>query len=405
MSVATPPLERTRPLDSLVERLAHRVEEPVADGFELVTNLEGLQELEEDWNDLLGRMEGAGNPFLSFNWHWHWCEHYLAGGEGENTAALNIVVVRENGRVTMIWPFVLRREMGLHVLRFMGEPVSQFSDILAESTVDLSQRRACWEYLCDTAKPDALVMRKVRSDSAIAPLLQDLNAIPTLEQEAPYSDLTAVPDYEAYQARFSKRFRRNCRRQCNRLEELGVLEFTMMRESEEARHYVSDAFTMKREWLRETGRIAPSFNDERFGSFFNSLAGSTQRPAGCVVSALTLDGHPIAVEVGILDRGQYAAHIGAFEASHARLSPGSHQIAHLVEKLIEMGVERYDLLAPSDSYKMTWADKTVGVSDYVVPRSITGRVYADLYLKRLRPAMKNGLTAISNAASKVTASL
>ncbi len=404
MSVATPPLERTRTVGSLVERLATRVEKPVADGFELVTDLDGLQDLEEDWNGLLDRMDGAGNPFLSFNWHWHWCEHYLAEGEGDKPAAMNIVVGRENGRVTMIWPFVLGREMGLRVLRFMGEPVSQYSDILAEPEADLSHLRACWEFLCDTAEPDALAMRKVRSDSAIAPLLQDLNALPTQEQEAPFADLTAVPDYESYQARFSKKFRRNCRRQCNRLEELGTLEFRMVRESEEARRYVADAFTMKREWLRETGRIAPSFNDERFGSFFNALAGNTKRPAGCVVSALTLDGYPIAVEVGILDRGQYAVHIGAFEASHARLSPGTHQMARSIAKLIDMGVERYDLLAPHDSYKMTWTDKTVGVCDYVVPRSIAGRVYADLYLKRLRPAMKNGLTAISNAASKVTAS-
>lgn len=405
MSVATPPFERTRTLDSLVERLARRVGKPVADGFELVTDLDAFEELEEDWNDLLGRMNGAGNPFLSFNWHWHWCEHYLAGGEGDKPAAIKILVHRENGRATSIWPFVLYREMGLRVLRFMGEPVSQYSDILAEPSADLSQLRAGWDHLCEMAEPDALVMRKVRSDSAIAPLMHDLDAIPTEEQEAPFADLTTVPDYETYQARFSKRFRRNCRRQCNRLEELGALEFRMIRESEEARRYIADAFTMKREWLRETGRIAPSFNDERFGSFFNALAGSTDRPAGCVVSALTLDGHPIAVEVGILDRGQYAVHIGAFEAGHARLSPGTHQMARSIAQLIEMGIERYDLLAPHDSYKMTWTDKTVGVGDYVVPRSVTGRVYADLYLKRLRPAMKNGLTAISNAASKVTSSL
>ena len=67
-----------------------------------------------------------------------------------------------------------------------------------------------------------------------------------------------------------------------------------------------------------------------FASFFAGIAGAVDRPVGCVVSALTLDDQPIAVEVGILDFGQYACHIGSFEARFGRLSPGTHQMARTV---------------------------------------------------------------------------
>lgn len=406
MSVASPFLERPRTFDSLVERLAHAGHQPVADGYELVTDWAGFEALEADWTDLLERMEGHKNPFLSYNWHWHWCRHYLddAGRDGPQT--LQIVVGRKDGRVTMIWPLVLYRELGLRILRFMGEPVSQYADILVEpGSGDVAALKTCWEHLCGKAKPDALVVRKARHDGAVYPLLTALGAIETAAEEAPFADLSPLTDYSAYETRFSKRFRRNCRRQCNRLEDDGALGFTLVRESDEARGLMAHAFHMKREWLRETGRIAPSFNDERFASFFAGIAGAVDRPAGCVVSALMIDDQPIAVEVGILNAGQYAGHIGAFEARYGRLSPGTHQMARTVAKLIEMDIERYDLLAPSDDYKRSWADGSVGVGDYVVPRSIPGRVYADLYLKRLRPAMKHGLSALSSAASRVTSCL
>ncbi len=57
--------------------------------------------------DRAGRGEQV---FQSFNWNWHWCNHYLREGRGPQLA---IVTGRRAGRLVMLWPLVKERVAGL----------------------------------------------------------------------------------------------------------------------------------------------------------------------------------------------------------------------------------------------------------------------------------------------------
>jgi CelD/BcsL family acetyltransferase involved in cellulose biosynthesis len=52
------------------------------------------------------------------------------------------------------------------------------------------------------------------------------------------------------------------------------------------------------------------------------------------------------------------------------------------------GIDIYDLLAPSDEYKRQWSTGAMQVRDYVAPVTAVGRLYADLWLERLRPRLQ-----------------
>jgi hypothetical protein len=45
--------------------------------IEIVRERARFDELEEAWSDLFRRAAQPHQVFQSFNWLWHWCNHYL----------------------------------------------------------------------------------------------------------------------------------------------------------------------------------------------------------------------------------------------------------------------------------------------------------------------------------------
>jgi len=155
--------------------------------FEVVRERAGLDALEPEWNDLFHRAGRSTQLFQTFNWNWHWANHYLPATSGaRDGTSLAIVTVRREGRLVMLWPLVLERLAGLKVLRWMGEPVSQYGDVLAEELPDgLRLMRQAWHFAVARLGADVVCLRKVRADAAVAPLLSELGMQQTATAEAP----------------------------------------------------------------------------------------------------------------------------------------------------------------------------------------------------------------------------
>jgi len=271
--------------------------------FEIVTGRAGFDALETEWNDLFWRAGHSAQVFQTFNWNWHWCNHYFAASAGELAPSLAIVTGRRNGRLVMIWPLVSERVAGLSHLAWMGDPVSQYGDVLIEPEA-IPFLGDAWVFITRELKPDLVRLRKVRDDAAIAALLNDLNAISSERHDAPYLDLASAPDFATFERRYSPRSRRNRRRLFRRLQELGPATFERCREGPRARELAVEAIDLKREWLKERGLVSPALADPRFASFFADVAQETVRPTGCEVSALTSGGESAAIEITLrcLDR-------------------------------------------------------------------------------------------------------
>src|SRR5262249_12099809 len=95
--------------------------------FALIADRAQFAALEPEWNELFAR---AGRPhqlFQAYDWLRHWADHYL-----DDRTRLSIVVVRQGGRLVMVWPLVAIQRAGLTRLCWMGEPVGQYGDALVE---------------------------------------------------------------------------------------------------------------------------------------------------------------------------------------------------------------------------------------------------------------------------------
>ncbi len=348
--------------------------------FETITDRSAFDALEAEWNGLFARAGASHQLFQTFNWCWHWCNHYLR----EDRGRLAIVTGRRAGRLALVWPLVRQSWLGARVLSWMGEPVSQYGDVLVEKGPDRARLLAgAWRHIVETGGADLVRLRKVRGDAAVAPLLEASHAHVTAEMQAPYLDLGSAPDFDTYQKRYPGRARKNRRRHRRRLAEHGPLAFDFLAEGPEARALVRAALAMKRAWLRDRGLTSRAFADGRLERFFLDVAGDRTRPTGCRVSVLSCAGQPAAIEVAFVCGTRCAAHIGAYDLAFERHSPGSLQLEDTFARCYDEGIEVYDLLAPADAYKTMWADAAVPVRDHVLALTARGRLTALPLIARL----------------------
>ena len=93
----------------------------------------------------------------------------------------------------MVWPLVCERVRGITQTFWMGDPVSQYGDVLIDADVDaLPAMRAALDFLRARTNSDLPRLRRVRSDSNVAPLMGANDAQVADRRLAPDMDLTTA---------------------------------------------------------------------------------------------------------------------------------------------------------------------------------------------------------------------
>ena len=366
-------------------RPSSEAEAPAAT-IDVVDDRAAFDALEPEWNDLFRRAGRSTQLFQTFNWNWHWANHYLPATPGERGGpSLAVVTVRRDGRLVMLWPLVLERVAGLKVLQWMGEPVSQYGDVLAETCpTALRLMRQAWRFITTRLGADAISLRKVRADAAIAPLLRELGVQQTAAAEAPYLDLASAPDFADYEQRYTAKARKNRRRLSRRLAEQGPSPSSATPAEPRPERPRRKAIALKRAWIKNTGRVAPALADERFAAFFADVAEGRGRPAGCGVTVLKSNGEPAGIAIDITCGSAPRRPHHRARSAPRQLQSGTLLLEAWIKGASADGIATFDLLAPAYAYKLDWADGTVAVGDFAQGLTLAGRAYVALYLGRAR---------------------
>jgi CelD/BcsL family acetyltransferase involved in cellulose biosynthesis len=118
------------------------------------------------------------------------------------------------------------------------------------------------------------------------------------------------------------------------------------------------------------------------------------RPVGCRIDALTSDGEAAAVEISIMCKDRTVMHVIVFNLQYEKAGAGVLLLEDTFANSFDGTCRVFDLLAPADGYKIDWADAATGVTDWALPVSRKGWLYARLYLGFARPAVKGMLGAL-----------
>lgn len=341
--------------------------------------------LEKEWNALFERAGRADHVFQSFNWLWHWANHFL-----EDELALRIVVGRREGRLAMVWPLVEMRAFGLRKLVWMGEPVSQYGDALVESgpLADAILLEG-WRRIGDLGA-DVAQLRKVRGCAAAHKLVAARSA-PCELNAAPYADFRGKENFEAVLGRQSSKARSGRRRLLRRLQETGEISFSDPAAPADKAALVRSAFTIKRAWLAVRARYSGAIeNDETLGFFLDAVTDEA-RPVETQIDAVYRDGAAIGVAISFVCKNEAFGHILTHEPGCDKQGAGVLLTEHVLRSSYARGMARFDTLAPADPYKKDWTCDAVPVCDHLIGFSMQGRLYALLWSSRARERLKTAL--------------
>ncbi|PPC84878.1 MAG: cellulose biosynthesis protein CelD [Hyphomicrobium sp.] len=394
----------TKPQTTSARPIAH-VEDNNID-FQTITDRREFDALEHEWNALFDRAGRGTHVFQTFNWNWHWANTYLPADQKHKSAmALSIVTARRDGNLIMIWPLVSERAHGIKQILWMGDPVSQYGDVLLDRIDDgLNVMRQAWAYIQKTSRCDVVRLRHVRADANIAPLLAELQAITTDRQVAPYLDLSSASTFEKYETRFTSKSRGNRRRLLRRLSDGKTIAFERHHAGHRAGELVRQAIDLKTAWLRDRGLVSTALSDARMAQFMAAAVADKNKSVDCVVAALTVDGEPAAIEISFTCKGHLAQHVIVFDLRFEKAGVGILLMEQSLRDDYSEAIATHDLLAPTATYKMDWADATMDVNDWAVPMNLAGQVYAHVYLAHVRPRAKAAVQAMPTKLRKVMAS-
>ncbi|HWM83696.1 MAG TPA: GNAT family N-acetyltransferase [Pseudolabrys sp.] len=327
-----------------------------------------------DWQALEAR-NGAGTAFQTLALAEHAAAAHRRRGD-----LVRIVVVRENGRPAVIFPTAISRFGGLRIIRFLGDPLIQYGDVVAAPGTSTKAIAAAYRAAADPRHATLMLLRKVRADARLASLLAQ-QSTPIATQAAPFIDLRAAPKSHPRDERELRRFRR-------RLAERGECRFTLLA-GEDARRATVEALTLKRAWLAERGLPSSVIGNADWDDAIVAMAGD----AGLVrVARLSVGGSTAALEVALLHGGRWHAFIGARAAKFEKAGPGHVQMAETIAACRDRGISVYDLLAPSDPYKRAIAHDAVVLNDYAMALTRVGGI--GLALAPLLPSLKRTLTRL-----------
>ena len=363
-----------------------------ASSADVLSGVEAYSTLLPEWQHLLERQRGPivfqSPEILSV-----WSRHFAQG-----TKRLQTVVVRKGGRAILIWPLLLEWKGLVKIARGAGAPIGQYDEVLIDPDADPAQTLStALTALVRATRPDLIFLEWARADGALRAALSE--AVPLgCGDEAPFADLSRGSAH--LMASLKSRVARQQRKRMRKFEQYGRSGFEVASEPEVAERWMSEALALKKEWLRNTGRVSRAFARHETTDCLMELARTRARPEcspRVLVSRLTLDERTAALEMGFCHRGVYHFYLGAFAPEFAKLGPGNVLTEKLIAWCAANGIERYDMMAPTSRNKSEWQSGAVGVLDFAIPTSPFGTVYVELVLRRLLPALRKAFYALPDS--------
>lgn len=331
------------------------------------------------WRDLETR--AGGTQFQSYAWCGAWAEANAAAG---CRIVPRIVTVWRNDRLVLLWPLVRRRLGPFRILQTFGEPASQYSDALIERGPEQARWLAlAWTQIRALRGIDAIVLKGVRSDAAIAALAGEWNgAFLTRQMAAPYAGLQEDGSLGTVHRR-SGRTRNAIKRHLRNLGEHGPVSFTRLADPEARVAAIDQALRLKHDWLARTAQVSAGYDHPANRAFLRKLAAQPD----FMVLRLGVGAETAAIEAGSVRDGFYWSMVQSYDVRYAAHGPGRLLFQHILANPSEFGIAMLDFLAPAYPHKQEWADGEVAVRDYVIPMRPTGWLVL-LYRRDLRPRLK-----------------
>jgi CelD/BcsL family acetyltransferase involved in cellulose biosynthesis len=126
--------------------------------------------------------------------------------------------------------------------------------------------------------------------------------------------------------------------------------------------------------------------------FYERIVRDAARRGTLAIRALTLDGRPVAVHLGIIHRGVYHLPKTAYDERLGAVSPGQLLQREVLAECEARGLAGFDFLGPDMPWKRDWEPELAPHDWLYVYRPSLAGVLMHTFKHRLRPAVKEVLS-------------
>lgn len=361
-----------------------------------LSHIDDLKNLQDAWQTLESNTQESFIYFQSHAWCYEWCVHHLASDAISRKLQLHVYVLRSQGAVAMILPMAaVRSRSGATLLVTLTDPLAQYSNVLVDRTLVSEQAgRKAWNLVCKHASVDAITLNNCPAGSFLDRISAGYGYLERSNSAAAILDLTEFKTWQDYEASLSRSNKKNRRRRRAKLEKEGNLAYEVASGgTDRYRELIRQTLSMKRTWLESTGRSSNTISSGLTEDFLASLLGRKRNaygnPEGAFAHALTLDGRPIATEIGFVMDRHYYSFLGAFDLDWQDYSPGKVQIESAQKWAKSAGIWAFDFLGDPSSYKLNWTGSNHPLHSRAVPLTTLGILYCSLWKSLIRPALKS----------------
>lgn len=308
------------------------------------------------WTSLCERA-GAATPFQSLS-----VARACAMAHWRRRETPRIVLCERNGTPVVLFATVISRMFGLPVIRFLGDPLIQYGDVLAAPEATMDEFMQTWR---EAVNPDVAcyaLFRRVRDGAKIAAFLSGV-ASEVQVQDAPLFDLDTLPAFNKGRGREMRRLKR-------RLSEIGAVEFQLAR-GVDAVPWALAAMRLKREWLKKNSAVSTVIGTDNWEKALLDICSEND---SVVAAAMTVAGRVAAVEIALVDDVFWYGFITAYDPEFAKASPGNILLSECLNIARNNGFKLYDHLPPSQEYKIRFSTDAKSVRDYSIVLSTVGRL-------------------------------
>jgi CelD/BcsL family acetyltransferase involved in cellulose biosynthesis len=331
-----------------------------------VTDPARLPALREEWEALWARTPGA-HASQGFDW----CVTGWQTTATPRGRTLAVLVLREAGRATLIWPLTLRRRLWARIAMPLGAESTEYDPALIEPGADAPARlAAAWAFLRAELRADAICVPFVRPDSAMHGAIADLGLRGRTETlPAPFV-AWGGQSWQDYMRGRSGNLRTGIARRRRRLAERGALAFTRLTDPAAIAPVIDWALRQKSGWMSRKTLDNDFIREAVYRRFLAIQAAAPGAAGQLAVFTLTLDGALVAAKIGTLDGTRYEGFITAHDPAFASFSPGQLILADTLAWCHARGLD-YDFRIGTEAYKAEWATASVALTTHNL--SLTAR--------------------------------
>jgi CelD/BcsL family acetyltransferase involved in cellulose biosynthesis len=323
--------------------------------FEVVSESADIARFEAVWHAIFA-VDGV-EPSTSFEWTSAMLQHHLRPGD-------RFFLLREcrGGGVSGFVPLVAKPDVMLGRRIVVLSPISDRYNTHGALLMPLDRHGVdalMAALLRLDVKWDLFRMSKVLERSPLPTLLAAAAHGAGLECDVRYGRAAYTLDlpgrYDEYLAQRSPKFRNHLKRTTKKLEAAGRVDVAEVSTPEDFERTYDALLEIERaSWKHEHGTAISAVAHQ--ASFYRTMGRAALGTGRLHLQMLTLDGTPLAHNLGFVHDGRYAYLKTSFDERHRALSPSTVLRARLIASLIDRGIRHFDFPGEPYEWERQWTD-------------------------------------------------